>query len=138
MSEIINIRVVDVVLDGSPCVHLNGKGRRKRTIPLWKSTVGTIRAWLHTNLNMHGDTALLGPVGPAYDASECGATLTLAVNRAAVIQPSLKGKRVSPHILRHTTAMHLLQNGVPFNLIALWHGHESVNTTHRYVEANLR
>ena len=52
-------------------------------------------------------------------------------------QPSLKGKHVSPHTLRHTTAMHLLQSGVQSNIIALWLGHESTNTTHRYVEANL-
>ena len=52
-------------------------------------------------------------------------------------QPSLLKKRVSPHMLRHTTAMHLLQSGVPFNVIALWLGHESTTTTHRYVEADL-
>jgi len=52
-------------------------------------------------------------------------------------RPSLKTRRISPHSLRHTTAMHLLQRGVPFNVIALWLGHESTNTTHRYVEANL-
>jgi site-specific recombinase XerD len=63
--------------------------------------------------------------------------LALAVDRAVAEQPSLKTKRVSPHTLRHTTAMHLLQSGVPFNVIALWLGHESTNTTHRYVEANL-
>lgn len=51
--------------------------------------------------------------------------------------PTLTKKKVSPHILRHTTAMHLLQSGVPFNVIALWLGHESTNTTHRYVEADL-
>ena len=63
--------------------------------------------------------------------------LTLAVERASVDQPSLKTKRISPDTLRHTTAMHLLQSGVPFNGIALWLGHESTNTTHRYGEANL-
>ncbi len=63
--------------------------------------------------------------------------LALAVDRASIAQPSLKSKRISPHTLRHTTAMHLLQSGVPFNVIALWLGHESTNTTHRYVEANL-
>ncbi|WP_050862315.1 tyrosine-type recombinase/integrase [Enterobacter kobei] len=139
VSEIINIRVADIVLDGSACVHLNGKGRRKRTIPLWKSTAGIIRAWLRTNPDMHGNAALL-PARTGQPMSRANVTqrLTLAVNRAAAIQPSLKNKRVSPHILRHTTAMHLLQSGVSFNLIALWLGHESVNTTHRYVEANLQ
>jgi integrase len=63
--------------------------------------------------------------------------LKLAVNRAIEEQPSIANKTITPHILRHTTAMHLLQSGVPFNIIALWLGHESVNTTHRYVQADL-
>jgi site-specific recombinase XerD len=64
--------------------------------------------------------------------------LALAVEFATATQPSLAGKRISPHTLRHSTAMHLLQSGVPFNIIiALWLGHESVNTTHQYVEADL-
>jgi site-specific recombinase XerD len=61
----------------------------------------------------------------------------LAVARAAAKEPGILKKAVSPHTLRHTTAMHLLQSGAPFNVIALWLGHESMNTTHRYVEANL-
>ena len=74
-----------------------------------------------------------------FGATPCNVAqrLALAVDRASAEQPSLKTKRVSPHSLRHTTAMHLLQSGVPFNIIALWLGHESTNTTHRYVEANL-
>ena len=60
------------------------------------------------------------------------------IQASRVAQPSLKSKRVSPHTLRHTTGMHLLQSGVPFNVIALWLGHESMDTTHRYVEANLQ
>ena len=63
--------------------------------------------------------------------------LTLAVTRAAREQPTLLKKRISPHTLRHTCAMHMLQSGVPFNVIALWLGHEKMTTTHRYVEADL-
>jgi site-specific recombinase XerD len=63
--------------------------------------------------------------------------LHLAVLRAAENEPGILKKTVSPHTLRHTTAMHLLQSGVPFNVIAIWLGHESMNTTHRYIEANL-
>jgi site-specific recombinase XerD len=63
--------------------------------------------------------------------------LALAVARASTQEPSILKKQVSPHTLRHTTAMHLLQSGVPFNVIALWLGHESTTTTHRYVEADL-
>ena len=63
--------------------------------------------------------------------------LDLAVARVSAQLPILAQKKVSPHTLRHTTAMHLLQSGVPFHVIALWLGHESTNTTHRYVEADI-
>jgi site-specific recombinase XerD len=61
----------------------------------------------------------------------------MGYTRSAVQGPGLLKKRVSPYVLRQTTAMHLLQSGVPFNVIALWLGHESATTTHRYVEADL-
>ena len=138
VSEIVGVRVVDVVLDGSACVHLHGKGRRERSVPLWKSTVLEVRAWLRLNAQLRGDAALI-PNRDGHAMTRCNVAqrLALAVGRAAHDQPSLMGKHVSPHTLRHTTAMHLLQSGVPFNVIALWLGHESTNTTHRYVEANL-
>jgi site-specific recombinase XerD len=138
VSEIVGVRVADLVLDGAACVHLHGKGRKERSVPLWKSSVATIRAWLRINPQLSGQAALL-PNRSGQQMTRCNVAqrLALAVNRAAAVQPSLEGKRVSPHMLRHSTAMHLLQSDVPFNVIALWLGHESVNTTHRYVEANL-
>jgi site-specific recombinase XerD len=138
VSEIVGVRVVDVVLDGAACVHLHGKGRKDRSVPLWKSTAVAIRAWLQANPTLRGSAALL-PSRSGHPMTRCNVAqrLAIAVDRASVEQPSLKTKRVSPHSLRHTTAMHLLQSGVPFNVIALWLGHESTNTTHRYVEANL-
>ena len=63
--------------------------------------------------------------------------LALAVKAATVAQPQLAKHRISPHIIRHTTAMHLLQSGVDISVIALWLGHESPTTTHQYVEADL-
>ncbi|MBW8833278.1 MAG: site-specific integrase [Burkholderiales bacterium] len=116
VSEIVGVRVVDVVLDGA----------------------AAIRVWLHANPQLRGSAALL-PNRSGHSMTRCNVAqrLALAVKRASVDQPSLKTKRVSPHTLRHTTAMHLLQSGVPFNVNALWLGHESTNTTHRYVEANL-
>jgi site-specific recombinase XerD len=138
VSEIIGVRVDDLVLDGAACVHLMGKGRKQRSVPLWKSTVAAARSWLRGNPQLRADSALL-PNRSGQAMTRCNVTqrLTLAVARATAEAPGLKGKRVSPHTLRHTTAMHLLQSGVPFNVIALWLGHESTNTTHRYVEANL-
>jgi site-specific recombinase XerD len=138
VSEIIGVRVVDVVLDGAACVHLHGKGRKLRSIPLWNTTVVEVRAWLRLNPTLRGETALLpNRDGQAMCRSNVAQRLDLAVTRAAAQQPSLRKKQISPHMLRHTTAMHLLQSGVPFNVIALWLGHESTTTTHRYVEADL-
>jgi site-specific recombinase XerD len=138
VSEMIGVRVVDVILDGGACVHLRGKGRKLRSIPLWKSTVLEIRAWLRLNPVLRGEATLLpNRDGQAMCRSNVTQRLSLAVARATAEQPSLATKRVSPHTLRHTSAMHLLQSGVPFNVIALWLGHESTTTTHRYVEADL-
>lgn len=129
---------MDVILDGAACVHLHGKGRKLRSIPLWDTTVVEVRAWLRLNPMLRGEAALLpNRHGQPMSRSNVAQRLNLAVARAAAKEPGILGKPVSPHTLRHTTAMHLLQSGVPFNVIALWLGHESMNTTHRYVEANL-
>ena len=97
-----------------------------------------VRAWLRLNPTLRGEAALLpNRDGQAMHRSNVAQRLELAVTRATAKEPSLLKKRVSPHTLRHTSAMHLLQSGVPFNVIALWLGHESTTTTHRYVEADL-
>lgn len=74
--------------------------------------------------------------GQAMSMSNVTQRLDLAVTRAAAQKPSFLKKPVSPHTPRHTTAMHVLQSGVPFNVIGLWLGHESMNTSPRYVEAD--
>jgi site-specific recombinase XerD len=138
VSEIIGVRVVDLVLEAAACVHLQGKGRKQRSVPLWKTTVLEIRAWMRLNPHLRAEAALLpNRDGRAMTRCNVFQRLKLAVSHAAAHLPSLAKKRVSPHTLRHTTAMHLLQSGVPFNVIALWLGHESTNTTHRYVEADI-
>ena len=138
VSEIIGVRVVDVILEGAARVHLHGKGRKLRSIPLWDTTVVEVRAWLRRNPALRGEAALLpNRHGLAMSRSNVAQRLHLAVARAAENEPGILKKAVSPHTLRHTTAMHLLQSGVPFNVIAVWLGHESMNTTHRYIEANL-
>lgn len=138
VSEVIGIYVADLVLDGTACVHLCGKGRKQRSTPLWKSTAQEIRVWLKHNPMLNNDSALL----PNRDShmmtrDNVNRRLAIAVARASKVFPSLENKHISPHTIRHTTAMHLLQSGVDFSVIALWLGHESTTTTHRYVEANL-
>lgn len=138
VSEIIVVRVADVILDSAPCVHLRGTGRKQRSVPLWKSTVKAIRAWLQVNPDLQGEHPLLpNRNGMAMTRSNVRQRLHLAVETAVAIRPDLAGRDISPHTIRHTTAMHLLQAGVDVNVIALWLGHESPSTTHMYVEADL-
>lgn len=139
VSEIIGVKVGDVVLDdNAACVHLHGKGRKQRSVPLWRSTVKAVRAWLRLNSQFDAASALLpNRNGNAMTRSNVTKRLMLAARTAATQYPRLTKQRVSPHTIRHTTAMHLLQAGVDISVIALWLGHESPVTTHHYVEADL-
>jgi len=102
VSEIIGVKVSDVVLDESPCVHLRGKGRKQRTTPLWKSTIQEIRAWLVHNPTLVADFALL-PNRDGHAMTRCNVTqrLNIAVERAAKVHSSLAKRSISPHIIRH-------------------------------------
>ena len=121
VSEIITLTVANVVLDGSPCVHLHGKGRKQRAVPVWRSTVKKIRAWLRLNPKL-GDPDPLLPnrLGQPMTRMNVTKRLALAVQNAAIKYPDLTKRRISPHVIRHTAAMHLLQSGVDASVIALW------------------
>lgn len=139
VSEITGVKVGDVVLDeGAACVHLHGKGRKMRSVPLWRSSVKAVRAWLRRNPQFDAASALLpNREGNAMTRTNVALRLAVAVQAATGAVPDLAKRRVSPHVIRHTTAMHLLQAGVDISVIALWLGHESPVTTHHYVEADL-
>ena len=139
VSEIIGLKVGDVVLDAAAaCVHLHGKGRKQRSVPLWHSTVKAVRAWLRVNPGVQPASLLLPSRNDhVMTRTNVALRLALAVRRATDSCPALAKRRVSPHTIRHTTAMHLLQAGVDISVIALWLGHESPLTTHHYVEADL-
>lgn len=139
VSEIVGIRVGETILDDrAACVHLHGKGRKQRSVPLWRSTVKAVRAWLRVNPQFEAMSPLLpNHNGSAMTRSNVTKRLMLAARAAAKQYPRLSKQRISPHTIRHTTAMHLLQAGVDISVIALWLGHESPVTTHHYVEADL-
>jgi site-specific recombinase XerD len=138
VSEIIGVRVSDVVLGPSSSIRLHGKGRKQRSLPLWKSAAQAVREWLHLNPQLRGDVPLLPRRdGRAMTRANVSQRLALAVDAAAARYPELKTTRVSPHVVRHSTAMSLLQSGADPCEIALWLGHESPSTTHMYVEADL-
>jgi len=138
VSEIIDLAVENLILDTSPAIHLTGKGRKQRTVPLWRSTVTVMRAWTR-RMGKTADSAPLFPnrSGGAMSRSNVTQRLALAVAKAAEQHPKLLTRSISPHTFRHTTAMHLLQSGVDMSVIALWLGHESPSTTHMYLEADL-
>lgn len=138
VSEIVGVRVRDVVLGEAPCVHLQGKGRKQRSVPLWKDTAKEVRAWLRINGDPSPDSPLLPTrQGHSMTRKNVAQRLKLAVTAATSQHHGLDKMSISPHTIRHTTAMHLLQSGVDITVIAIWLGHESPSTTHMYVEADL-
>lgn len=137
VSELIGLRTQDVVLGTGAHVRCDGKGRKERCTPLRKEAANLLRGWLR---EVPADPA--GPLFPNARGgrlSRDGVQYLLAKHVAAAQQqcPSLTAKRVSPHVLRHSTAMDLLQHGVDRSVIALWLGHESTETTQVYLAANL-
>ena len=137
VSEIVGTLVSDVTLTSGGVFHLRGKGRKERALPLWKRTVTTLRKWISANHLRQEQPLFANTHGQAMTRSGVEKRLREAVRKAGKTCPSLRTKRVSPHTLRHTTAMHLLQSGVDITVIAMWLGHESIETTHLYVTADL-
>jgi len=138
VSEAIALRIGEVVVDGSAVAHLHGKGRKDRSVPLWRTTANLIRNWKR-RLDCAGEDGFLFPNrgGGGMARSNVTQRLELAVSAAAKRCPQLARRSISPHSIRHTTAMHLLQSGVDISVIALWLGHESPATTHMYLQADL-
>jgi site-specific recombinase XerD len=138
VSEIAGLRVGAVIDEVSPSVHIVGKGRKQRSVPLWRTTLDLVRAWKRRlNRTTAEDYLFPNRKGTAMTRSNITQRLSLAVKAASRIQPQLRQRSISPHTIRHTTAMHLLQSGVDISVIALWLGHESPSTTHMYIEADL-
>ncbi|MCZ7661759.1 MAG: site-specific integrase [Thermoleophilia bacterium] len=137
VSELAGLRVSDLLLDRACALHLQGKGRKQRVIPLWKRTAKQLRGWLPRIDQRPAAPVFPNRAGKPLTRSGVEQRLRLAVATASKRCPSLDGRRISPHTLRHTTAMHLLQSGVDITVIALWLGHEDTATTHQYIEADL-
>lgn len=137
LSEITGVRREDLALEAGAHVRVIGKGRKERCTPLAKPTVAVLNAWLREP--QRGDEGLLFPSAKGRRLSVHGVQYLLNKHsaNAAKTCPSLKEKRVTVHLLRHTMALDLLQAGVDRAVIALWLGHESVETTQIYLEATL-
>lgn len=138
VSELIGLRCQDVVLGTGAHVRCFGKGRKERCTPLRKDAVAALRSWLHEYTP--APSAVLFPNACGQALSRDGVEFLLAkhVATAELTCHSLQRKRVSPHVLRHTTAMDLLQHGIDRSVIALWLGHESMDSTQAYLHADLQ
>jgi len=137
VSEILELKVANVRLEPSGRVHLTGKGRKERTVPLWKDTVKLLRKWILSNRYSSDSYIFPNNRGSKMTRSAVAKMLTSVVETTKNQCPTLKSRKISPHTLRHTTAMHLLQAGVDITVIAMWLGHESIETTHIYVTADM-
>ena len=111
VSEITRLRVNDVLLDRASAVLLHGKGRKERAVPLWKSTAAQLRRWLPRIDRSPDRPVFPNRTGQPLSRSGVEHQLRVACRKASERHPSLATRRISPHTLRHTTAMHLLQSG---------------------------
>jgi len=137
VSELIRLRCDDVSLSPGAFVRCHGKGRKERCIPMRKALAKIIEQWLRER---SGEPS--GPLFPNRQGSELSRDgiqyiLSKYVAIAQKSCPSLSKKRITPHVLRHTTAVHLLQAGVDLTAIALWLGHESPESTQAYIDSDL-
>ena len=137
LSEITGLKHEDLIQGIGAHLRVIGKGRKERCIPVAKSTLAVLKAWLREPAR--GDSGILFPSARGQQLSVHGVQYLLNKHRttASKVCLSLKQKRVTVHRLRHTMAMDLLQAGVDRSVIALWLGHESVETTQIYLEATL-
>jgi site-specific recombinase XerD len=137
LSEMTGLQRQNIILGAGAHVRVIGKGRKERCTPLARSTLVVLKAWLREP--QRGDGNILFPSARGERLSVHGVQYLLNKHRmsASRVCPSLRDKRVTVHRLRHTTAMELLQGGVDRSVIALWLGHERVETTQIYLEATL-
>jgi integrase/recombinase XerD len=138
VSEIAGLKRAQIQFGNRTFLELHGKGRKERTVPLWPHTAKVLRAWIQEQ-DSRPSTPVLFPSfrGHPLTRDSVHHLLRQAVQAATSKCPSLTAKRVSPHVIRHSTACHLLQAGVDIAVVALWLGHEHVQTTYLYLQADL-
>lgn len=137
VSEVTSLRSEDLHLGPSPHVQCRGKGRKERCTPLTQQTVAALRAWLRQRKGAPSDPLFPSVRGTVLSRDAVAWLVKKYAETASQKLPSLKNKSISPHVFRHTAAVRLLQAGVDRSVIALWLGHEQVETTQIYLHADL-
>jgi integrase/recombinase XerD len=136
VSELVGLHVADLVLHPQVVVHVMGKGRRERILPLWKQTAAALRDWLKVRGEPKTTALFLNARGDAMTRSGFEYILDEHVRTASAKQPSLARKRVSPHSLRHSCAMHILHATGDIRKVSLWLGHATLQSTEVYLRAD--
>jgi len=136
-SELIGLACGDVHLGAGAHVSCQGKGRKQRVTPLTKQTVAVLRTWLAERAGPPDEPLFPTRTGRLLSRDAIEHRLVAHAATAAAVCPSLQAKKITPHVLRHTAAMRLLRAGIDTSVIALWLGHESVETTQIYLHADL-
>jgi site-specific recombinase XerD len=135
VSEIVGLQTADLHLSAPCSILFRGKGNKERTCPIWPETAGLLEKLLERQDSVPGPTApvFLNDRGGRLTRFGVRLILNKYVEKAASQRPSLERKRLHPHSIRHSTALHLLRSGVDLSTIAHWLGHVSVNTTNKYL-----
>jgi integrase/recombinase XerD len=136
-SELISLTVADAHLGTGAHISCVGKGRKQRITPLTAGTVTVLNAWLTERAGLPADPLFPTRRGTPLSRDALERRVAKHANTATRSCPTLAGKNVSPHVMRHSAAMRLLNAGVDTTVIALWLGHETVATTQVYVHADL-
>jgi len=136
VSELVGLRLDEVALQPQPTIHVMGKGRRERLLPLWKTTAKALRAWLAVRGAASCPEFFINARGGPLTRDGFEYILAKHLATATVKTPSLEQKRVSPHVLRHSCAMHTLAATHDIRKVALWLGHATVQTTEIYLRAD--
>jgi site-specific recombinase XerD len=137
LSELTGLTCGDLQLGVGAHVRCVGKGRKERVTPLTRPTVAVLRVWLAERDGRPGDPLFPGRAGGRLSPDAVQRLVAKYADVASGRCPSLRGRRITPHVLRHTSAMALLGGGVDTTVIALWLGHESSRTTQIYLHADL-
>jgi integrase/recombinase XerD len=137
-SELVKLQCCDIVLETGSHVHCVGKGRKHRATPLRRETVSVMKNWLKERRGSVNDPLFPTMRGDKMSRDALEHLVKRHIKTASKTCPSLIEKRVSPHVLRHSTAMDLLHHGIDQAVIALWLGHESIETTQIYIHADMK
>jgi integrase/recombinase XerD len=132
VSELVGLRLTDVTLQPHASILVQGKGRRERCLPLWKVTTAALRAWLAVRGTGLAPELFLNARGQPMTRSGFEYILDKHVRTAAKACPSLATKHASPHVLRHTCALTVLQATKDLRKVSLWLGHAHMQTTEMY------